>query len=342
MTALKEYERLEAPGLWRADSAAQRRDVIVSLGEATLTISDATDRALAHWSLPAIRRLNPGKRPALFTPGTTPGADSEEVLELTDDAMIGALEKLLAVLEKRRPRPGRLRQVLGGGLFLLLAAGAVFWLPGALVSYTVKVVPEAVRMELGARAAASIRHLAGRPCREPLGAAALERLGRNLLGAEAPRLQVLTDLPRPALHLPGRLVLLARSVIEAQDDPLVVAGYILAEDERARQSDPLLALLQSAGLYATIKLLTTGEMDDAVLARYGEAALLAPPPPLPAEALLARFEAAGLSASPYAHALDDTQESRLALIEADPVPLSATRLPISDGDWVSLQGICTE
>ena len=338
MTALKEYERLEAPGLWRADSAAQRRDVILSLGEATLTISDATGTALAHWSLPAIERTNPGKRPALFTPG----ADSSEELEIEDDALIDALEKLRAAIERRRPHRGRLRHVLGGGLFALLAAGGVFWLPGALVSYTAKVVPEAIRAELGERTAISVRRLAGRPCREPLGVAALERLGRNLLGAETPRLQILTDLPRPALHLPGRLVLLARSVIETHDDPLVAAGFILAEDERARHRDPLLALLESAGLFATLKLLTTGEMDDAVLARYGEAALLATPAPLPAEALLARFEAAGLSASPYAHALDGRQESRLALIEADPVPLSATRLPISDGDWVSLQGICAE
>ncbi len=338
MTALKEYERLEATGLWRADSAAQRRDVILSLGEATLTISDATGTALAHWSLPAIERTNPGKRPALFTPG----ADSSEELEIEDDALIDALEKLRAAIERRRPHRGRLRHVLGGGLFLLLAAGGVFWLPGALVSYTAKVVPEAVRAELGERAAANIRRLAGRACREPLGVAALERLGRNLLGAEAPRLQVLTDLPRPALHLPGRLVLLARQVTEENDDPLVAAGFILAEDEQARRNDPLLALLQSAGLYATIRLLTTGEMDDAALARYGEEVLLAAPPPLPAEALLARFEAAGLPASPYANALGASAESALALIEADPVPLASARILLSDDDWVSLQGICAE
>ena len=58
MTALKEYDRIEATGLWRANADAQRREVIVSIGDATLTISDHNDRALAHWSLPAIERAN--------------------------------------------------------------------------------------------------------------------------------------------------------------------------------------------------------------------------------------------------------------------------------------------
>jgi hypothetical protein len=65
MTALSEFERLEAPGLWRPTPEAQRLNVIVSVGDATLTISDMQDRPLSHWSLPALHRLNPGKTPAL-------------------------------------------------------------------------------------------------------------------------------------------------------------------------------------------------------------------------------------------------------------------------------------
>lgn len=51
MTALKEYERLESGGLWRMTPQDQRRDVIVSFGDATLVISDSANRALSHWSL---------------------------------------------------------------------------------------------------------------------------------------------------------------------------------------------------------------------------------------------------------------------------------------------------
>ena len=56
MTALSAYDRLEATGLWRASPDDQRREVVVSIGEATLTITDLNDTALAHWSIPAVAR----------------------------------------------------------------------------------------------------------------------------------------------------------------------------------------------------------------------------------------------------------------------------------------------
>jgi len=90
MTALSDFERLECLGLWRASADAQRQDVIVSVGDATLTLSDSNGTAIAHWSLPAIERVNPGKRPALFRPGE----DATELLELTDDTLIQAIKKV--------------------------------------------------------------------------------------------------------------------------------------------------------------------------------------------------------------------------------------------------------
>ena len=48
MTVLAKYQRLEAEGLWRPDPAAQRRDVIVSIGDATLTIATGNGSVLSH------------------------------------------------------------------------------------------------------------------------------------------------------------------------------------------------------------------------------------------------------------------------------------------------------
>jgi hypothetical protein len=76
MTVLEQYKRLEATGLWREAPDAQRREVIVSLGDATLMISTFSEIALTHWSLPAVARLNPGRQPALYAPG----AEAEERL----------------------------------------------------------------------------------------------------------------------------------------------------------------------------------------------------------------------------------------------------------------------
>ena len=102
MTALTEFARLESGGLWRAAPNDQRREVTVSLGNATLVISDSAERPLAHWSLPAIERMNVGERPALFTPAS----DGTETLEISDDLMIDAMEKIRKTVNRRRYRPG--------------------------------------------------------------------------------------------------------------------------------------------------------------------------------------------------------------------------------------------
>ena len=74
----------------RPDPSAQRVDVVVSIGEATLTLTDHAERALAHWSLAALHRKNPSKRPALYAPSEAD--DEAEELELSDDDMILAID----------------------------------------------------------------------------------------------------------------------------------------------------------------------------------------------------------------------------------------------------------
>ncbi|HHL19894.1 MAG TPA: hypothetical protein ENJ52_00020 [Aliiroseovarius sp.] len=338
MTALTEHERLETTGLWRAAPDQQAQNVSVTLGKATLTISSPARAALAHWSLPAIMRLNPGEMPALYAPGP----DSTEVLETDDAALVRALSDIEAALGRRRPRKGRLRLVILTGLAAGIAALGVFWLPGALVSYTAQVVPDATRLDLGRRISISIHRVAGQQCREPQALAALDRLGRTLLGDGAPRFEVLADLPHPALHLPGNTVVLDSALFEDHDTPFVAAGFILAEDEYARENDPMLAFLKDAGLVATLRLLATGHMPDAVIDRFSERLLMGDHPPPDAQALRRRFATAGLPATPYARALDPGDAALSPLIAQDPVPMDRATPPVPDGDWVSLQGICAE
>lgn len=340
MTALTQYERLEAPGLWRATPEAQRLNVVVSIGDATLTISDTSDRALAHWSLAALRRMNPGTRPALYAPSRAP--DETEELEIADDDMIVAIEKVRRVIERNRPRSGRLRLALTLAVLALAVLVGVTWLPDALKRHTLSVLPDVTRAAVGERLLERIRRVSGAPCAGSYGTAALERLGTRVYGGRGARLVVVSSGVTQAAHLPGRIVLLNRALVEDFEEPDVAAGFILAEAERARQYDPMAALLDHAGLLSTAKLLTTGEIDDAVLDAYAEVLLTRPPEPLGDEALLARFEAAGVRATPYAYALDQTGETTLSLIEADPVPLALAAPLLADADWVSLQGICAE
>lgn len=339
MTALTQFDRLEAPGLWRASPEAQRQNVVVSIGDATLTVTDTSERPLSHWSLPALVRLNPGKLPALYAP--TADGDAGETLEIDDRDMIAAIEKLRAAIERGRPRSGRLRLVVTLGMVALMGTLALTWLPDALVRQTVSVLPEVTRSAVGQKLLVRVRRVAGAPCAGPAGRAAMTKLARRVLGTDAARVVVLSAGVTHADHLPGGIILINRALVEDYEEPDVAAGFILAEDLRARRNDPMLALLEHAGTLATAKLLTTGKIAEEVLDSYAEVLLTTAPEPLPDEALLARFSEAGLRSTPYAFALDQTGETVLGLIEADPVPVSAAEPLLPDADWISLQGICT-
>lgn len=337
MTALTEYDRLECQGVWRASPEAQRRDVIVSVGDATLVLYDKADRALGHWSLPALERVNPGETPAVYIPGP----DAPEELELSDPEMIAAIEKVREAVERRRPHPGRLRlAILGAGLASVIAL-AVFWLPDVVVRHTAAVLPDASRADLGQRLLGHVQRVAGGPCTETTGLRALDRLHMRLLPDTPGQLVVLSGSGGPPTqHLPGGLILMGRALVEDHEDPAVAAGYILAEAGRAADHDPVVRFLDEAGALTAFRLLTTGDVSETALSRHAETLYAETPARRPDEALLARFAAAEVPSTPYAYALDISGETTLGLIEADPAP-DGGRPILPDGAWVGLQGICT-
>lgn len=337
MTALQEYQRLECTGLWRGAPEGQRREVIVSFGDATLVIAEArSGRALAHWSLPAVVRL-----PGLGTPTRyAPAPDADEELEIDDDAMVAAIAKVHHLIAARRPHPGRLRSVLLGAGLAAVAGVLVFWVPGALVRHTASSLPFAKRQEIGRAALADLTRLTGTPCAAAEGQAALARLHDRLLGVAGEIFVVPDGLDR-SVALPGGIVVLSRALVEAPDTPDVAAGEVLAADLGAKIADPMVALLRHAGFRATLTLLTTGDLPKGAVTGFGEAVLGKPRPRLPDRALLERFAAAGVAATPYAYSLDPSGESVLTLIEADPYRDRAPDRPVlGDSDWVALQGIC--
>lgn len=330
MTALSKYQRLECGGLWRPDPDAQRRNVTVSFGEASLVISDSrSETPVAHWSLPAVARRNPGERPALYSPD----ADVGETLEIDDPDMIGALETVASALRKGRRPWARLRLAVAGTVLLAVLVLGVGWLPGALVAHAARVLPASTQAEIGRAILADLAREGQPGCGAPLGLRALTRLQERL---GAGRLVVVAAQPGgampPALVLPGGLVILSQRMVEEQDSPEVAAGHVLAALAAAAGDDPLLAALQAAGLRATLVLLTTGEVPARALRGHGAARLAAPPVPPDAAALAPYFAAAAVAAEPYALATGADGEAL--------APGHLTRPVLGDGDWVSLQGIC--
>lgn len=336
MTALSKYQRLEATALWRASAQGQRREVVVAVGDATLMISDLNDTALAHWSLAALERANPGELPAIYHPDGDPGETLEFAAE--EDQMISAIEMLRTAVLRSRPRPGRLRWVGLALSSLAVLALALFWLPGALEQHTLRLVPQVKRAALGRDLLGRIERVAGTACTERNGAAALDRLARRL--GVAGRVIVLPAMTRPSLHLPGGLIVLDHSVVEDFEEPDVAAGYILTEATLRGETDPLDDLLGAVGLRENFRMLTTGDIAQSALDGYAEMLMTrssrAPEP----EAQLARFRTAEVRSTPYAFALDATGERTLPLIEGDPMSGQETQPLMSDADWLRLQNIC--
>jgi len=336
MTALKQFERLEAPALWRAPDAAQRREVYVNFGDTMLVIRDKHETVLAHWSLAATRRINPGQRPALFAPGK----GDAETLEFEDDTMIDAIERVRKAIERRRPRPGRLRLYVGLLVTVLVLAVGIFWLPGALISHLTRVVPFETRHQIGRDLLVEISRLSGLPCTSAAGKPALRRLEARLLTEARGTIVVLKDGIAQSARLPGGLILVNKRHLEDHENPDILAGYVLLERVHTEITDPLRALLEQVGGFEAFRLLTTGKVAGPALASYAETILTAESDLPETARLLAAFAEARLPASPLAYDLDPTGETTLALIEADPYRNLPYPPVLPDATWVALQGIC--
>ncbi len=339
MTALEKYNHLECEGLWRgppeggdADISAQRRAVVVSLGDTTLIISDKNNMALAHWSLSAIHRVNPKHSPAIYSPHD----DSSETLELEEEIMIAAIEKITKAIERARPKPGRIRYLTLAGIALSIGALAVFWLPDAVLDQTLSVLPASKRLAIGSEVLQAL----GPPCHSRLGDQALSALSMRLSGKDKIKLFVMPDLPHDANHLPGNIILVSQKLIDKYDDPGVVSGYILAEQARAQDHDPMRVLLENAGMFATFKLLTTGVISSDRLKAYASDFVNTPVKSPDYLSLAAQFQELQIRAAPYAYAVDPSGKTTFELIQSD-APKGTALMPIlTDGAWISLQGIC--
>lgn len=325
-TALEQFQRLESTGLWRADAEAQRREVVVAFGAATLVISEGSGRVLTHWSLPAVVRLNPGEEPALYAPD----GDGSETLEIEDALMVEAIGRVQAAVAAAMPRPRRLRRAVIAVLVLVVVAAALA-LPQMARRQALALVPQATRQEIGATLLGLMSRETGAACRAPGGVAALERLARRLYGPGSRlSIAVLPGDMAGMLVLPGRILVVPRSALAGTDDPLAFAGGIVAA--RARSVDPLEPVLEAAGLRATLTLMATGTLPARDLEGHAQTLLREGQPEADDDTLVRAFDSAGLSPAPWAAATGHVLEGGAG--EGVPV--------MPDSDWIGLQAICAD
>lgn len=336
MTALDEYQRLEAAAIWRDGPHEQARNVFVSIGSATLVITTPADAALAHWSLPAVERVNPGSLPAVYRPSP----EAPETLEVTEPEMVAAIERVRRAVGQGQPREGRLRGGLIIGVLAAFGALAAFWAPGAIKAQIAGLLPEAARDAIGSELMLEIQRVAGSPCDEPEGQTALDRLAAKV--APGVSVFVMPSAIETTASLPGGTVLVGRGVVEDHETPFVAAGYLAAADLGRTTRDPMLSVLEVATLPEAAKLLTTGSLPPRVIAAHAENLARGTAPRPDDASLITRFANLEIPVAPYAYAVDISGETVSGLIEADLLPVAEAVPPIADLDWVALQGICGE
>ncbi len=331
MTALHQYQRLEAAGLWRDGKDAQRREVIIGLRDATIVLSDPkTDMPLTQWSLPAIVRISDVAGFVTFASAE----DGLETLEIDDPAMIAAFETLRRVIDRRRRRPGRLRGALIAAAAAAVIAGGAIWLPLRLTSFTAARLPEAARTAIGVLALGDLQKTTGSACNAHMGQIAAQNLARRIDAINPPQILVMrTGLSR-ATALPGEMILLPAELVSAVDGPDALAGIVLAEMVRARSHDPLADILNHAGFVASLRLLSSGALPNDALAGYGIALAATDPAPLDPALLQAAFAQAKIAAQPYFDLTKDTPTI------TSPVPTRSDPIVLEDADFLGLQYIC--
>ena len=303
MTALKAYDRLECTGLWRSGPATQRREVVVSCGQATLILTDMQNRPLAHWSLAAVDVQTHKEDAATLRPA--PG--SEESLEISDKTMLEALLKVQKAIDRSRPHPGRLRFILAASSVVLLSFATLIWGPQAMVSYASNVLPEAKRVQLGQVLAERIGQLAGPYCTSPEGIRSAALLMEGLAPNAALELRVLPGQRTAPIILPGGKVILFDNMVGQSGDPAVTAGYVASAIATLNEADPLGTYLQDAGPFVSISLITSNELSNRQVDQLAKIAL------------------------------SDQRRPALTLQPHMALPTP----PLPDGAWLGLQAICT-
>ena len=329
MTIVSQYQRLEAVGQLRESGSTSPKRVIVQLGQNSLVILKTDNMPIAHWKLDAVKRVNPGESPAVYSPD-----GGEDQLAIADESMINALDYVQTTMVSST-RKSRLRMRLVYALLVLAAlAGAAVYGPGFLVDQAVATAQNALRKEIGESLYFHISAEKGPACTRKEGRVALKELERKLYGNFEDRLRIVRDASFDVLPLPGDIIVLNGMMISNLPEADSLAARINAVRESARQLSPLHDILEMAGIRAAAEFLFFKRMDEELLrslaleiAREPDGTLSALANDVQSAESDSAADAAGTSPE-----LDENDDEEYDVISREPV--------LQDSLFVALQFIC--
>ena len=334
MTLLPEFEVLESAGLLTLAGMYGEKPVVAKLGKTSLIILERDGSPVAHWTLTAIRRTNPGKRPAIFAPF----GEGTEFIAIEDETMVQALGKVQSTLSTGPPNPMRFRLpavlLVVAGLLIagLLAA------PDFIVRQATALAQKSHRVEIGEALLAEHALTAGVPCSSKHGDAALERLERRLFGEFGNKLRIVPGGSVEIAALPGEIILVRGTLLRDRLGPDVFGGYILHEKTRAQVADPLRAYFDIAGPLEALLFLAFRNVESDSVRSVATEYYARIQVQVPAAELRSSFENAGIPLAPFVEAAKASGDASFE--DAQHEPASNYKSALNDTDWLHLQAIC--
>ena len=311
---------------------------LVLQGRSLVFLDPRSKTTLAHWALDALVR----RKSAPDIVVLSPSAQDDESLELTLGVTANKLTEMIDLMTASRPKPGRLRGFVVTVATLGIVGLALIVGPSVLISHTASVVPSMVRRDIGALALADLTRLTGSTCTSEVGQAAVQTFMSRLFAAQGANLVVVRTGVDRIRTLPGPLFVVERAMLESSIGPEALAGYLLAEFAKAQVQDPLVLLLRYVGVVPSFKLLTTSNLPQKALTGYGEAFLRQKEPDVADVVVLPLFSAANISTAAYVKSQKSLGKSELYLSAHDPYARGSELSIMTDGEWISLQDICTD
>jgi hypothetical protein len=245
MTALDQYIRLEAIGLWQETPETPEREVIVSFGNASLVLSDTSDRPLAHWSLVGTRPLRVDPDGATVYSTTL---DGYETLAIRDAEMVRAIAAVSAAGRfAPKPEPRRHGRWIAAGVVVLALAGLAWFGPPSIRWQAARMLPPEWVERFGDEMLLQVMGAQGAPCSAQAGQLALRKLAEALALPERPRVRVLELPGAPVAVLPAGYMLLDARLIALAESPEEIAGWIALGQARGELHPATEAMMADAG-----------------------------------------------------------------------------------------------